>query len=72
MPGFLDNEQIEIPCKNCGRKSKKSIGWIKSHTEFSCACGTRIRLQASQFKSEIAKVERSLGDLERSLKNFGK
>lgn len=72
MPGFLDNEEIEIPCENCGRKSKKSIGWIKGHTEFSCACGTRIRLQASQFKSEIAKVERSLADVQRSLKNFGK
>ncbi len=72
MPGFLDNEEIEIPCENCGRKSKKSFGWIKGHTEFSCACGTRIRLQAGQFKSEITKVERSLADLQRSLKNFGK
>lgn len=72
MTGFLDSQEIEIPCKNCSRKTKKSIGWIKSHKDFTCACGTHITLDASQFKSEIAKVERSLASLQKTLKNFGK
>jgi len=72
MSGFLDNTEIEIPCEKCGRKTKKSIGWIKSNSSFSCSCGTRIHLNTSQFKGEIAKAERSFGNLERTLKNFGK
>jgi hypothetical protein len=63
MRGFLDNSEIEIPCDNCGRKTKKSIGWIKSHRVLPCVCGTRIKLYTGQFKSDIAKVERSLTDL---------
>lgn len=72
MPGFLDTTEIEIPCQNCSRKTKKSIGWIKSHNDFTCACGTHITIDASNFKSEIAKAERSFAELQKTLKNFGK
>ena len=72
MSGFLDSAEIEIPCQKCGSKTKKSIGWVRAHSEFTCACGATTTLDASQFKSEIAKVERSLADLQRTLKQFGK
>ncbi len=72
MSDFLSSAEIDIPCTNCGRKTKKSIGWIKSHSDFICACGTEIHVDANQFKSEIAKVERSLGDLQRTIKGFNK
>lgn len=72
MSGFLDKAEIEIPCGNCGHKIKKSIGWIKSNREFNCSCGTKIKIDAEQFKTEIAKAEKSFSDLQRTLKNFGK
>jgi hypothetical protein len=72
MTGFLDSTEIEIPCENCRRKTKKRIGWVKSNNRFTCACGTEIRLDTSQFKTEIAKVERSLSGLQNALKKFGK
>ena len=72
MAGFLDSSEIEIPCENCGRKTKKSIGWIKMHRNFTCRCGTEITLNASQFKTEIAKAEKALAGLQSSLKKFGK
>lgn len=71
MAGFLDDAEIEIPC-DCGRKTKKTIGWIKRHTQFTCDCGTKITLHANQFKGEIAKVERSFADMQRALKKLGK
>src|SRR5574343_305616 len=64
------HSQISIPCKSCGRETKKTIGWIKDHTEFTCACGTVIRLDTSQFKADITKVDRALSDFERSLKKL--
>ena len=72
MSNFLDSTEIEIPCENCSRKTKKSIGWIKSHKDFTCSCGTKITLDASQFKTEIAKVEKSFAALQKTLKSFGK
>ncbi len=72
MAGFLDGAEIEIPCEKCGRKTKKSIGWIKTHGRFTCSCGTEISIDASQFKAEIAKAERSVASLQSALKNLGK
>ena len=68
MAGFLDDLEIEIPCENCGRKTKKTIRWIKSNNEFVCACGTHISLDSSDFRAKIAKIERDLGNLGKSLK----
>ncbi len=72
MAGFLDSAEIEIPCENCQRKTKKTIVWIKSNKEFTCACGTTIKLEAEQFKREIAKAEKSFSDLQRTIKNLVK
>jgi len=72
MVNFLDAIEIEIPCENCSRKIKKSIGWIKSHQEFTCPCGTTIVLKTDQVRREIAKVERSLDGFKRSLEKIGK
>lgn len=70
--GILDEQTIEIPCEACGRKVEKTIGWIKRHSNFTCSCGTVINLKADGFRREIAKVERSVAELARSLKNIGK
>lgn len=61
---LLDGQEIELPCENCRRKTKKSIRWIKANKEFTCACGTVIVLDANQLKAEIAKLERSLAGLQ--------
>lgn len=72
MSGFIDSQEIDIPCENCSRKTKKSIGWIKSHNDFTCACGAHIKIDANKFKTEIANVDRSIASLQKSLKNIGK
>ena len=59
----FDNETIEIPCDNCKRKNKKTIGWIKRNNKFKCSCGTEIVVDSSQFRKEISNVEKSLKNL---------
>lgn len=68
----FDSSEIEIPCTSCGRKTKKSIGWIKNNSQFTCHCGTTIRLDTAQLKGEIAQVEASIVRLKDSFKKFGK
>ena len=72
MTNLLDNLDLEITCTNCNSKTKKTIGWIKNNSEFICACGTRIHLDASQFRTQIAEVERSISSLKDTLNKFNK
>jgi hypothetical protein len=72
MPGPLDNSQIPIKCDQCGKVTKKPIRWIRTNSEFSCPCGRKIRINASQFRREMAKVDKSIANLEKALKKFGK
>ena len=67
----FDSEQIDVPCEGCGRKIKKTIGWIKNNKQLNCTCGVTITLETSQFKREIKEAESSLSDLEKTLKKFG-
>lgn len=69
---MFDNAEIPIECANCGRKTKKTVAWLKNHTDFTCSCGTRITIDASQFIREMKKVDKSIDDLKRTLKRFGK
>lgn len=35
--------EIDVPCPNCGTKTRKSIAWLRSNDEFLCRnCGTII------------------------------
>lgn len=72
MSGILDTATIPIPCSKCGRKTDKTIGWLKSHNKFSCACGTEVEVDVSQFRGEIAKADRAAADLKRKLEMLNK
>lgn len=63
---------VAIPCPACGRKTKKSIRWIKTHTQLACACGVVTRLEASQFRRQIAAAERALARFQSALKQLNK
>lgn len=53
MKGVLESKKIDIPCEKCGRKSPKTIGWLKTHKQFTCACGTRIHVDSRDFVRDV-------------------
>ena len=63
MSGILDKSEIAIPCYTCKKATNKSISWIKSNSSFRCSCGSLVKLDAKQFKQQIAKAEAALGSL---------
>ena len=67
MAGFFDGATIKIPCANCNRETEKSIGWIKTHGEFTCVCGTIIHLETKDMRRELGKAERRLAELTRDI-----
>ena len=70
--GLVDNANIELPCKNCGRKTKKSIAWVNANRQFTCTCGSTSTLDTRQLKAELTKVDAAFALLQKSLKKFNK
>lgn len=61
--GILDNETIEIACPECGRKVKKTIGWLRRNrkAEIPCTgCDKTLVLDSSDLDRDIREMERSL------------
>lgn len=73
MKSALDSRAVDIPCTKCGRKLRETIGKLKTDPQLVCtACGTRIQIDASQLRRQIAAVEKQLADLGRALGRLGK
>ena len=53
----LADRTIDIKCPACGRTTRKSIAWVKNNTSFTCSCGTEIRLDSTEFKATVVKLE---------------
>lgn len=67
MAGELDRETIDIPCPECGHKNRKSVGWLKSHKQFTCAGCRKVTIETSNFGKEMRKVDTALSDLTKRL-----
>ena len=56
MEDLINNATIGLRCKNCGHVTDKTVGWVKNHTEFVCACGARITLDTEEFIRDADKL----------------
>jgi hypothetical protein len=72
MADIIDDAAIELDCANCGGKTKKSIGWIKDHDQFTCECGTLIPVDPSNYRKELAKSESELDGGQGLMEKLGK
>jgi len=70
----LDKHEFEVHCEN-GHSNTVTIGDVRAkRTTVTChSCGEKIVLQPdANFKREIARVERELDKLKKTLDNFGR
>lgn len=69
--GTFDKGEIPISCPQCRKKVTKTIAWIKTHSELTCAgCGDVIHLKKDELLAGLKKVEKSIDDLARKLKSL--
>ena len=71
MAVIIDDAEIELECKNCGGKTKKSIGWMKDHDQFTCECGTLTPVDLSKYRKELAKTESELDGVQGLMEKLG-
>jgi hypothetical protein len=72
VSGLLDQAPLELDCPSCRGKVKTTIGAARRSPKLRCPNGHEIQVDASQFDREVKKVDRSLGDFEKSLKRLGR
>lgn len=65
---MFDDQSLDIPCPECGRKTAKTIGWLKSHNQFACRCGVTINLKTEKFRRDIGSAEQRLRDFKTRLR----
>lgn len=65
---FDKNVKLDIPCPNCGYKTKLTIRDIEQNPTYTCpSCKTVIHLNADEFTKGLKDAENRLKDL---FKNF--
>lgn len=65
----LDKLDMEIACPTCGKKIKKTVGWLKKDGRV-CPHGCGTTFDTNQFKRDIKKAEDELTKLKRSISNM--
>ena len=53
----FDSRRIDIPCGGCGTQFTQTIGWLKHHGAFTCACGARNVVDSTKFDQGVANAQ---------------
>jgi hypothetical protein len=70
MSELSDDAIIDIPC-HCGHETPQTIGWLKSHKQFTCkGCNTLLTIDNSDFIAEVEEVDASITQLQRALSSI--
>lgn len=47
-------DEIGVHCAKCHYQTKKSVGWLRGHTQVECvACGNIINVESANFRSRL-------------------
>jgi transcription elongation factor Elf1 len=53
MKNALDSATVELPCPHCGKKSRETIGALKTKTNITCRhCGKKSRETIGALKTK--------------------
>ncbi|MGX5800593.1 hypothetical protein ACWGS9_05045 [Bradyrhizobium sp. Arg314] len=47
----LEDDEIGVVCAGCSYETRKSIGWLRAHTQVECeGCGAIIDVESRNFR----------------------
>jgi hypothetical protein len=73
MSQLFGGAELPIPCPRCGHHTKKSIGWIKTHHEYTCRCGGLVTFKADKLIKPLEEAPIKAAEaLREALKKFNK
>ena len=58
MNDFMDFRTVRLPCPVCGHITPKAIGWLKTHSEYTCdGCGETVSLGEDEVLRTVRKAQ---------------
>jgi NMD protein affecting ribosome stability and mRNA decay len=47
----LEDDEIGVVCTDCAYETRKSVGWLRAHTQVECpGCGAIIDVESRNFR----------------------
>jgi hypothetical protein len=48
----LENDEIGVFCEKCAYETRRSVGWLRKHTQVECvSCGAIIDVESINFRN---------------------
>ncbi len=66
--GLFDDQKIDVPCPECGLKTKARIGKLKRSPTLRCRAGHDFDVDAKQLLRDLKEVDKAVADLAKSFK----
>lgn len=66
--GLFDDQKIDVPCPECGRKTLARIGKLKRSPTLRCPAGHDFDVDAKQLLRDLKEVDKAVSDLAKSFK----
>jgi len=63
-----DIMMIGIECDACGRKTKRSLRWVRKSDVHLCDCGITTPLESHVLKAHVDRVEQAFADFQLELR----
>jgi len=64
MAGMIENVSINVPCPECGKRTKKTMKWVQSNPTMPCECGATVDLDANEETRAIRELKTALKRLD--------
>jgi hypothetical protein len=64
---MLEKATIAVPCPGCGRKTPKTIGWMRSNETFACIeCNAIVAVKAEEVITSFYRLATTARELPRA------
>ena len=72
MANELDKGIVDIPCPGCGHKNRKTVRWLKSHKQFTCAGCGKVEIETSALGKGLRDADAEIAKLTKSFEKLGR
>ena len=64
----LARKTVEISCAKCGKKTRRTIAWVRENSRYTCtACGSHELVDQKGLEDKAAKVATVIGRAMRAM-----
>jgi ribosomal protein S27E len=64
----FDDSEIKIRCPDCGKSNKRTVGWLRGHSQVAClGCGFLISLPTREARRELLNIDKAWSKLTAAL-----